>query len=235
MASVQQLPSLEAPLSPLSSRPKRSVVERSLCGCTYLEMFFNRASMDLRALLEDENGFCSATTFARSAPLPFVISTEAKRSGEISVWMHLLGNVFQQSIDGPAGPPKKTKIAFIQQLPSLEAPLSPLSSRPKRNVVERSLCGCTYLEMFFNRASMDLRAHLEDENGFYSATTLARSTPLPFVISTEAKRSGEISVWMHLLGNVFQQSIDGPAGPPEKTKMASIQQLPSLEAPLSPL
>ena len=51
------------------------------------------------------------TTFARSAPLPFVISTEAKRSGEISVWMLLLGNVFQQSIDGPAGPPKKMKVA----------------------------------------------------------------------------------------------------------------------------
>src|ERR1700678_4374307 len=163
MASVQQLPSREAPLPPLSSRPKRSVVERSLCGCTYLEIFFNRASMDLRAHLEDENGFCSATTFARSAPLPFVISTEAKRSGEISVWMLLLGNIF-------------------------------------------------------NRASMDLRAHLEDENGFCSATTFARSAPLPFVISTEAKRSGGISVWMHLLGNVFQQSIDGPAGPPRRRK-----------------
>ena len=32
--------SLEAPLSPLSSRPKRSEVERSLCGCSVLEMFF---------------------------------------------------------------------------------------------------------------------------------------------------------------------------------------------------
>src|ERR1700735_1883262 len=137
MASVSQLPSLEAPLSPLSSRPKRSVVERSLCGCTYLEMFFNRASMDLRAHLEDENGFCFATTFARSAPLPFVISTEAKRSGEISVWMHLLGNVFQQSIDGPAGPPRRRKWLLFSKLPSLEAPLSPLSSRPKRSVVER--------------------------------------------------------------------------------------------------
>jgi hypothetical protein len=36
---VQQL-SLEAPLFPLSSRPKRSEVERSLCGCSFLEMFF---------------------------------------------------------------------------------------------------------------------------------------------------------------------------------------------------
>jgi hypothetical protein len=32
---------------------------------------------------------------------------------------------------------------------------------------------------------------------------LRGSTALPFVISTEAKRSGEISVWMLSLGNVF--------------------------------
>ncbi len=40
-----------------------------------------------------KNGFCSATTLSGSATLPFVISTEAKRSGEISMWMLLLGNV----------------------------------------------------------------------------------------------------------------------------------------------
>jgi hypothetical protein len=39
-------------------------------------------------------GFCSATTLSGSTALPFVISTEAKRSGEISVWMLFLGNVF---------------------------------------------------------------------------------------------------------------------------------------------
>jgi hypothetical protein len=44
-----------------------------------------------------KNRFSSATTLSRSATLPFVISTEAKRSGEISVWMLLLGNVFRQS------------------------------------------------------------------------------------------------------------------------------------------
>jgi hypothetical protein len=31
------------PPSPLSSRPERSVVERSLCGCSFLGMFFERA------------------------------------------------------------------------------------------------------------------------------------------------------------------------------------------------
>jgi hypothetical protein len=39
-----------------------------------------------------QNGTCSATTLAGSTNLPFVISTEAKRSGEISVWMLFLGD-----------------------------------------------------------------------------------------------------------------------------------------------
>jgi hypothetical protein len=37
----------------------------------------------------------------------------------------------------------------------------------------------------------------------FSSFSLAGSATLPFVISTEAKRSGEISVWMLLLGSVF--------------------------------
>jgi hypothetical protein len=41
--------------------------------------------------------FCSATTLPGSAALPFVISTGAQRSGEISVWMLVLGNVFFES------------------------------------------------------------------------------------------------------------------------------------------
>jgi hypothetical protein len=45
-----------------------------------------------------KNGSCSATTVDGSATLPFVISTEARRSAEISVWMLLLGNVFRQSV-----------------------------------------------------------------------------------------------------------------------------------------
>ena len=47
------------------------------------------------------------------------------------------------------------------------------------------------------------------KNRFSSATTLSGSATLPFVISTEAQRSGEISMWMLLLGNVFlaEQSL----------------------------
>ncbi|MEA2260739.1 MAG: hypothetical protein QOJ51_3564 [Acidobacteriaceae bacterium] len=52
---------------------------------------------------------------------------------------------------------------------------------------------------------MGQRLTYEDENGFYSATSLPGSAALPFVISTGAQRSGEISVWMPLLGNVYHQ------------------------------
>jgi hypothetical protein len=40
-----------------------------------------------------KSSFCSANTLPGNGPLPFVISTGAQRSGEISVWMLLLGNV----------------------------------------------------------------------------------------------------------------------------------------------
>jgi hypothetical protein len=52
------------------------------------------------------------------------------------------------------------------------------------------------------------------KNGSSSVTTLPGSTALPFVISTEAQRSGEISVWMLLLGDVFsteRSEVEGPA------------------------
>jgi hypothetical protein len=54
---------------------------------------------------------------------------------------------------------------------------------------------------------MGQRPTYEDENGFYSATSLPGSAALSFVISTGAQRSGEISVWMPLLGNVFRRCV----------------------------
>src|SRR5271168_2200620 len=59
------------------------------------------------------------------------------------------------------------KTAPFQQLFSLEAPPSPLSSRPERSVVERSAVLVPW-------------------------TLLRATTALPFVISTGAQRSGEI-------------------------------------------
>jgi hypothetical protein len=46
-----------------------------------------------------------------------------------------------------------------------------------------------------------------DETGSYSAATLAGSAALPFVISTGAQRSGEISVWMLFLGKALSQAV----------------------------
>jgi hypothetical protein len=46
-------------------------------------------------------------------------------------------------------------------------------------------------------------AQWRDLRSLYPELTLRAITTLPFVISTGAQRSGEISVWMLLLGNVF--------------------------------
>jgi hypothetical protein len=49
-------------------------------------------------------------------------------------------------------------------------------------------------------------------NGSYSATSLPGRAALPFVISTEAQRSGEISVWMLGLGNVLGKGLGWLSG-----------------------
>ena len=58
-------------------------MERSLCGCSFLGMFFDRGIMGFGPPKVMKNGSCSATTLPGSTALPFVISTGAQRSGEI--------------------------------------------------------------------------------------------------------------------------------------------------------
>src|ERR1700728_2159547 len=101
-----------------------------------------------------KNGSGSATTVAGSAALPFVISTGG-----------VMGLRPTQG-DEKTGP--------VQQLLSLEAPPSPLSSRPEE--------------------SWAFGPPKVMKNSFCSATTLNGSAALPFVISTGApkERSGEI-------------------------------------------
>src|ERR1700677_1221724 len=81
---------MEAPPSPLSSRPelrrsavKRSAFQRSFPG----NVFRPEKSWAFAAPKVMKTGFCSATTLNGSAALPFVISTGApkERSGEICV------------------------------------------------------------------------------------------------------------------------------------------------------
>jgi hypothetical protein len=54
---------------------------------------------------------------------------------------------------------------------------------------------------------MGLRPTQGDEKLLLSEAALQGSAALPFVISTEAQRSGEISVLTPLPGNVFRQSV----------------------------
>jgi hypothetical protein len=54
---------------------------------------------------------------------------------------------------------------------------------------------------------MGLRPTQGDEKRLLSEAALHESAALPFVISTEAQRSGEISVLTPLPGNVFRQSV----------------------------
>jgi hypothetical protein len=86
---VQQLLLLEAPPSPLSSRPEESWVvdppkgmkngscsATTVAGSAALPFVISTGEvMGLRPTQGDENGSCSATTVAGSAALPFVIST----------------------------------------------------------------------------------------------------------------------------------------------------------------
>jgi hypothetical protein len=58
--------------------------------------------MGLRPTQGDEKRLLSEAALQESAALPFVISTEAQRSGEISVLTPFPGNVFRQS--GPGFP-----------------------------------------------------------------------------------------------------------------------------------
>jgi hypothetical protein len=85
-----------------------------------------------------KNGSRSVTTLSESTALPFVISTEAQRSGEICGSAALPWKCFSTEESWAFGPPKVMK------------------------------------------------------NGSCSATTVDGGTALPFVISTEAQRSGEI-------------------------------------------
>ena len=160
---------LEASLAPLPSRPG-GVMAKGLPKVM-------------------KSGSCSATTVAGSAALPFVISTGAQRSGEICVFSGLfLEMCFRQ---GP-----------VPQLQLQEAPPSPLSSRPERSVVERSAFSAVSSWKCFSTRSC-------------SATTVAGSAALPFVISTGAQRSGEIcGVSGPFLEMFFDRRSHGPKAHP---------------------
>src|ERR1700677_1842179 len=191
MAPVQQPPSLEAPLSPLSSRPERSAVERSAVlsrKCFFDKWGHGRAG----PLMLMKNGSCSPTTVGGSAVVAFVISTGAKRSGEIC------GLSSPDCHSGPQRP-------------------SPLSSRRERSAVERS---AVFHPWTVNPVHNDpplchldrSEAQWRDLRSFIPGLPLRATTTLPFVISTGAKRSGEIC---------GLSSLDCQSGPQRPSPLSS--------------
>jgi hypothetical protein len=126
-----------------------------------------------------KSGSCSATTVAGSAVLPFVISTGAQRSGEIcGVSGPSLGGRSQGDETGP-----------VQQRLLLEAPPSPLSSRPelRRSAVERSAVSAA---LSWKCVSIDLRAAAS-----VHCSTMRLNHPLPLA-------DGDDLICLHL-GKAF--------------------------------
>jgi hypothetical protein len=172
----------------------------------FVEMFFDRGVMGREPTQGDENSFCSATTLPGSTTLPFVIPTGAKRSGgacgsAVSSW-----KCFSTEESWAVSAPKVMKNSFCSatSLPGSTTLPFVISTEAKRSGEIRGSAVSSW-KCFSTEESWAVSPPKVMKNSFCSATTLPGSTTLPFVISTEAKRSGEISVWMLFLGNVFRQ------------------------------
>jgi hypothetical protein len=102
-----------------------------------------------------KNSSCSAATVDGGTALPFVISTAypdflLRDASNDHPSPAEEGSLHRRS--NGLGPTKgDEKHPVFSNYSPVEAPPSPLSSRPKRSAVERSLCGCSFLGMFFDR------------------------------------------------------------------------------------
>jgi hypothetical protein len=121
---------------------------------------------------------------------------------------------------GPAGPPKvmKNGSCSATTVPGSTALPFVISTGAQSS---GEICG-PFLEVFFRQRNHGPSAHPRRRK---TASVQQRLSPgsavLPFVISTGAQRSGEISVWMLFRGNVFRQRGHGPAGPSKVMKNGS--------------
>src|SRR5580658_1440765 len=224
MGSVRQPHSMEAPPSPLSSRPelRRSVVERSAFQRSFPgNVFRPEKSWAFAAPKVMKNGFCSATPLNGSAALPFVISTGApkERSGEICVPAVLSWECFStgevMGLRCPQGDEKWVLFGNPTQW----------KRRPPLCHLDRSSEGAQWRDLRFQRSFPGNVFRPEEswakglpkvmKNSFWSAIILNGSAALPFVISTGAQRSGEIcGVSGPFLEMFFDRRSHGPSGRP---------------------
>src|SRR6202034_520316 len=193
---------MEAPPSPLSSRPelRRSVVERSAFQRSFPgNVFRPEKSWAFAAPKVMKTGFCSATTLNGSAALPFVISTGApkERSGEICVPAVLSWECFS------AGAVMGRRPTQGDEKWVLCSNHTQWKRRPPLCHLDRSSEGAQWRDLRCQRSFRGNVFRPEKSWAFgpptvmknvCPATTLAGSVALPFVISTGApkERSGEI-------------------------------------------
>ncbi len=162
---------MEAPPSPLSSRPKRSAVEGSefsqpasaLDGSTALPFVIPTEAQRSGG---DPQFSQPVSALDGSTALPFVIPTEAQRSGGI-------------------------RSSLNRYLLWMEALPSPLSSRPKRSVVEGSAVLSTGICSGWKHCPPLCHpdrsaAQWRDPQFSQPASAQDGSTALPFVLPTEA-------------------------------------------------
>ena len=129
-------------------------------------MFFDTPDFLVRAASEDPVCGFSQQQLSLEAP-PSPLSSRPKRSavqcsGEISVWMLFLGNVFRRAGFLTFALPAKTTRGFLFSNNSLWKHPPPLCHLDRSAAQWRDLSVDVSLEMFFDRAGFPLRAASED-------------------------------------------------------------------------
>jgi hypothetical protein len=162
-----------------------------------------------------KNSFCSAATLPGSTALPFVISTEAQRSGEISVWMLFLGSVFSTEESWTFGPPKVMKNSFCSAATLWK-------HRPSLCHLDRSAAEWRDLRVdalpwkcFFDRGVMDLRPTQGDEKQIlFSNYSLWKHRPSLCHLDRSAAEWRDLCVDALPLEVFFRQRSHGPSAHP---------------------
>src|ERR1700735_778619 len=201
---------MEAPPSPLSSRPERSVVERSAVSAV---LPWERFSTE-RGVMQNDTS--SAATVNGSAALPFVISTGAQRSGEIcGVSGPPMGTVFYRA----QGDAKRHQFSSYCQW-KRRPPLCHLD----RSAAEwRDLrCQRTFPGNVFRPEVMALRLTQGDEKWvlFINYCCWKRRPPLCHLDRSAAKWR-DLRCQRSFPGNVFEPDKSWAKGPPKVIKNGS--------------
>src|SRR6202034_3506647 len=225
---VQQLLSLEAPPSPLSSRPelRRSGVERSAVSAVLSWKCFSTGEVMGRWPPTVMKNVCPATTLAGSAALPFVISTGApkERSGEIcGVSGPFLEMFFDRRSHGP--------LAAHGDEKRLSSNYSRWKRRPPLCHLDRSSEGAEWRDLRCQRSfpgnvfrpekSWAVGRPRVMEKRFSSNYCRWKRRPPLCHLDRSAAQWRDLRCQRSFPGNVFRPEKSWPFGPPKVMKNGS--------------